>query len=80
MPPITLYEFNQLPEQEKHYSVHSAGTFLEVVEVEKFKYVLYGLEDFYVELKYQVDTNFILSLRTFKRGVALDKYLDLYEL
>lgn len=77
---ITLYEFNMLPQQEQHRLVHTVGTFLEVLEVEDFKNVLYGLEDFYVELKYDVESNSIKSLRTFKRGDALDRYLDKYQL
>ena len=80
MQKITLYEFNQLPEQEQHAMLHSKGTFLEVIERGETKNVLYGLERFYVELEYNIKSNSITSLTTFKRGKKLDKYLDQYEL
>ena len=80
MPNMTLYEFNQLPEQEKHQLVHSEATFLEVIEEGEKRYALYGFEKFYIELTYDVSSNKITSLTTFKKGKLLDKYLERYEL
>ena len=80
MPNITLYEFNQLPQQEQHSLVYSEGTFLDVIEIDEIKHVLYGLECFYVELQYHIPTNSIKALTTFIRGIKLDKYLDRFEI
>ena len=80
MQKITLYEFNLLPPQEQHEIVHSKATFLEVLDWGSKKYVLYGLEQFYIELEYDVPSNKIISLRTFKRGKLLDKFLDKFQL
>mgnify|MGYP006896882722 CR=1 FL=1 len=80
MSSITLYEFNQLPEQQQHVIVHAQATFLDVFEDGNVKYLLYGLEKFYVELAYDVPSNRITKFKTFKRGPLLDKYLDRYEL
>ena len=77
---ITLYEFKMLPDQEQHVLVHTEGTFLEVIQKDSSRFVLFGLDKFYVELVYDVPSNSIKSLKTFKRGEELDKYLDLYNL
>ena len=77
---ITLYEFNGLPEQEKHQMLHSRGTFLDVIEGVELKFVLYGLEKFYVELTYNSSSNSIVSLSTFKQGEKLDKFLDRFQI
>ncbi len=80
MQSIKLYEFNLLPPQEQHEIVHSKATFLDVVEDGNLKYALYGLEKFYIELLYDVPSNRIIKLKTFKRGQLLDKYLDRFQL
>jgi len=80
MPNITLYEFNLLPKEDQHSLVHSKGTFLEVKEIDEVKYVLYGLQQFYVELEYNIPSNSITALTTFMRGIKLDKYLDSYDI
>ena len=77
---ITLYEFNQLSEQEQHAMIHSRATFLEVIEEGNNRYALYGLESFFVELKYHTPSDSIKELKTFKRGRALDKYLENYKI
>ncbi|MDT0554049.1 hypothetical protein [Urechidicola vernalis] len=36
---------------------------------------LYGINKFYVELVYDIDSNKIVEVRSFKTGKTLDKYL-----
>ena len=77
---LTLYDFKRLPEQKQHAVVHTKGVFLDVIESGNSRHVLFGVEKFFVELKYDVPSNSIQSLKTFKRGSELDKYLARYEL
>jgi len=48
---MTLYQFNALDENEKHQLVWDEGVLLGCSEDSDFKYLLYQIESFYVELK-----------------------------
>lgn len=72
---ITLYEFNSLSYLEKgealvEYGVHIA----ERKEIE-FGYVLYQLNNFYVEVKYHNGRNEIVMLTAFLNSTKLEPYL-----
>ena len=41
-----------------------------------FKFMLYQLNDFYIELKYTTEGNIFVRLRTFKSTDLLGKYLS----
>ena len=75
---MTLYDFNILSFEDKQAAVWEYGSFIENKPVENgtLEYLsLYGIDKFYVELVYNIDTNKIVEVSSFKTGKYLDKYL-----
>jgi hypothetical protein len=71
---MTLYDYNKLNLTEKANLLWGDGVF--IVNVDNF--ALYVLYDFMVEVV--LHNSEIVELRTFKRGLLLDKYLEVMEL
>lgn len=72
---MTLYEFRMLEEQLQIQTVWKIGKHIETVKDEKTIYLLYAINEFYVEIKYCQKTNQILGWLPFKQGDTLEKYL-----
>jgi len=71
---MTLYEFNLLNEEDQYQSVWDNGTFIDSVTSEGFKMALYAIDKFYVEVRYDSESNKIIGLKSFKHGHSMDKY------
>ena len=72
---ITLYEFNSLDGLEK---IEALGKYGELVAHRfdgDFKFMLYQISDFYVEIKYITEGNVFKELKTFKTTELLEFYL-----
>lgn len=73
---MKLYEFLNIPEQEQYQSVWEKGTHLENVTVGNEIYQLYAINDFFVEVIYDIASNSITGKNQFKYSPALDKYIN----
>jgi hypothetical protein len=73
---MKLYEFLRLSEVEQYDEVWSLGVHVDTHIKESIATSLYVINDFYVEVYYDIQTNKILYKQTFKQGTRLDKYLD----
>ncbi len=71
---MTLYDYNKLNLIDKANKLWGDVVF--IVNVDNF--ALYVLYDFMAEVVLHNDE--IVEIRTFKRGVLLDKYLEVMEL
>ena len=74
---MTLYDFNILFFEDKQAAVWEFGSFIENKPIENgtLEYLsLYGIDKFYVELVYNIDTNKIVGVHSFKTGKYLEKY------
>ena len=71
---MNLYDYNKLNLTEKANLLWGDGVF--IVNVDNF--ALYVLYDFMVEVV--LYNSEIVEMRTFKRGVLLDKYLEVMKL
>jgi len=73
---ITLYEFNSLAEFEKaeclwEYGVHVSERFDDT-----YGYILYQINNFYVEAKYDCQNNTIVKFTSFSTTTKLEPYLS----
>ena len=62
---MTLYEFNQLDELEQIETFWVEGQKVGERLGKSFRYVLYQVTDFYVEVKYDFAVNVIYAMRSF---------------
>lgn len=72
---ITLYEFNSLNALEK---IEALGEYGEIVAHRfdgPYKFMLYQVNNFYVELKYITEGNVFKELNTFKTTERLELYI-----
>jgi|TARA_B110000967_G_C18595547_1_gene416617 hypothetical protein len=77
---ITLYEFNQLSEDNKLKTVWDIGEFIENhISIDGIKN-LYAINKFYVEVVYDAKSNKIIGVESFKTGKDLEKYLPSIEI
>lgn len=72
---MTIQDFLQLPEEEQLYTVWNKATFLETLEDNQFRYNLYALGNFYIEIKYDLKRNTMVEKIVFRHVELLDKYL-----
>jgi len=73
---ITLYEFNSLEGLEKIEALGEYGQIVSHKFEGKFKFMLYQINDFYVEMKYIEKTNAFVELRSFKTTDLLKSYIS----
>lgn len=73
---MKIHDFLNLSLEEQLDTVWYKAVFLKTLEDEKFRYNLYGLNDFYIEIKYDIKRNTILEKAVFKHTELLDKYLN----
>jgi hypothetical protein len=72
---VTLYEFNALSETDQGIALWDRGVHLTERSDHIFTYVLYQLDNFYVEVWYHRDFNAIQRFRPFNSMTALQPYL-----
>lgn len=72
---MKLYEFISKDEQLQYQIVWEIGTHVETLYLDGVIYLLYAINDFFVEIRYSQRTNQILGKNQFKTGDHLDKYL-----
>jgi len=72
---ITLYEFNSLDELEKIEALGEYGELIAHRFEGAFKFMLYQINDFYVQLKYITEGNIFKELQSFKTTDLLNMYL-----
>lgn len=73
---MTLYQFNLLPEHEQYTTLWDPRVFIADRILPDYKYLLYQLDSFYAEIKYDHKGNKIESLRTFVNTSQLESYLE----
>ncbi len=74
---MTLYQFNLLDKMEQAEVLWDKAVMVSDRSDETYKYVLYQLDNFYVEVKYHIEYNVIHGLRSFSStGEPLSPYLN----
>ena len=73
---ITLYEFNALNDFDKGEALWEYGVHLSERFDDLCGYLLYQINDFYVEVTYNVDANQISKFTSFKTETKLQPYLN----
>ena len=73
---ITLYEFNLLPDFDKGEILYEYGVHISDRKNTEFGYVLYHLNNFYVEVKYSNVRNEIIVVTSFSNTTKLEPYLE----
>lgn len=73
---MTLYQYKRLTEADQFDVLWNYGEFLLHRETSLFKFILYQVDGFYVEVRYEVAKNEIVGLRSFFSTSNLDPYLE----
>lgn len=76
---MTLKEYKNLSEKMQYSILWKDGVLLDSLFEKKVKKLLFAINNFYVELWYEINTNKILWKLSFKQGKLLEKYLDKYD-
>ncbi|QCX40126.1 hypothetical protein FF125_17355 [Aureibaculum algae] len=74
---MTLYEFNMLELNNRMEAVNQYGTFLDNHISDTERCNLYAIDMFWVEVVYNIETNSLTDINSFKTGYLLDKYSNL---
>ena len=72
---MNIHDFLNLPAEEQLNTVWEKATYLKSMEDSKFRFNLYALGNFYIEIKYDIKRNSILERVVFRQTELLDKYL-----
>jgi hypothetical protein len=72
---MKLYEFLILSDELQYQSVWDLGVHIDNIVYERINYQLYAINDFYVEIHYNIADNKIVGKLAFRNGQALEKYL-----
>lgn len=72
---MTLQQYNSLPQHEKYSCLLDDAVQLMILQETDFVLVLYQIDDFYVELKFDCIKDRIEQLRGFKNTEQLEPYL-----
>ena len=73
---MTLYDYNRLSDTEQYDVLWQSGVHIGERDDEAFRYVLYQMFSFYVELKYDQRLNEICGKTTFCTDRLLEPYLN----
>ena len=71
---MTLYQYNSLDELEQSEVLWEHGVHIGERDDNTFRYVLYSLDSFYIELKYNRELNVINGSRSFSSTSQLEPY------
>jgi hypothetical protein len=72
---MTFYQFNALDEVQQADAIWEHGVFLDSRIAGPYRYILYQLGGFYVELHYQAERNVLEGARVFANPDHLEPYL-----
>lgn len=72
---MNIYEFIKLNDTDKGIAICD-GDFLSVRVTFEFRYALYSLGDFFVEVVYDPNKNKLVSFRPFRTRTLLEPYLN----
>lgn len=73
----TEKEFNELNDVDKYMAIYEQAVFQMYRQEDGVSYLLYQLEQFYIEVKYYLDEKEIASVQTFTSVHLLEPYLEL---
>jgi hypothetical protein len=73
---ITIGRFNEMNIDEKSYYLWHGATFLHVYEKSGYRVNLFFMNDYYIELHYNIETNKIDRIRAFTSVHCLEPFLD----
>lgn len=73
---MKLYDYLRLSDELQYQTIWEIGKHIETLQQDGKTYLLYAINDFFVEVIYCDRTNSILSKNQFKQGEPLDKYLN----
>ena len=73
---VTLNEFNELTTDEKDWHLWHGATFLHVYTTDQYRVNLFHLNDYYIELWYNISGNKVDHIRAFKSIELLAPFLD----
>lgn len=76
---MKLYQYLRLNEQLQYQTVWEIGKYIDTFKSDGMMYLLYAINDFYVEVVFRERTNEIIGKSQFKEGEYLDKYLPLLD-
>ena len=77
---VTIDKFNRLSLDEKAWYIWNGAAYLHVREDEKYRYNLFYMNNYYVELLYNINDNEIEKIRAFFSHSFLTPYLETIEL
>jgi hypothetical protein len=77
---MTLYEFNQLPLNERCEYVWSKGAPLAFRSTTGFTINLHSVHDFFCEIWYKAGTNSVDNIKCFNSKEAFEPYVDLIKI
>lgn len=72
---MKLDNYIKLPLELQYQTIWEIGKHIAMAEQGNILYLLYAIDDFYVEVCYSKRNNMFLGKSQFKEGEALDKYL-----
>lgn len=74
---LTLYQFKRLKESDQYVTVWKNGILLDARFDNHLRFLLYQIDSFYVEIKYNCETNELEGLKGFISIRRLIAYLNL---
>jgi len=77
---IELYDFNKFSIDEKADFTWQNATFIQSIKNGLKGYSLFHSKNFFIELEYDKKVDSIVSIKAFKRGEKLEKYIDSVDL
>ena len=73
---VSIDKFNKLSQDEKAFHIWTHATFLHVREEKNFRFNLFYIGNYYVELVYNISDNQIEKINAFFTDAFLMPYLD----
>ena len=71
---MKLYQYLLLDEQLQYLTIWEIGKYIDAVLIHGVRYLLYAINDFFVEVHYKVRTNEIIGKNQFKQGEHLEVF------
>ena len=73
---MKLYDFLSFNDEEQYNITWNIGTLVDQIITDHIAIHLYAINDFFVEVYYEIKSNRILYKKIFKQGELLEKYLN----
>ena len=72
---LKLYDYVLLTDEEQFNIIWNLGKHIDTYIDDNIRINLYAINEFFVEIYYDVELNKIIDKKHFKQGILLDKYL-----